>query len=145
MEQRLIAWMKSNLGKILESPRKEIFKGGGPPQNFKIVEVNENKKRIKVKFMRKDTLLPLKFWRFDKVLELIARGDWIRLGTRLSADDPSTIEWKLQEHAKKLYGRKTDFKTAPHISDILVLCGIAEYGYAKNPYSNRNNQALKKV
>ena len=70
---------------------------------------------------------------------------WIRLGTRLSAEDPSTIEWKLQEHAKKLYGRKADYKTAPHIGDILVLSGVAKYGYAINPHSERKNQALKKV
>jgi len=76
--------------------------------------------------MKKGTLLPLEFWRFDKVIELIAKGDWIRLGTRLSADGPSRTEWKLQEHAKKLYGRKTDFKIAPHIADILVLSGIAK-------------------
>ena len=145
MEKKLLEWINSNLGKVLESPRKEVFKIGSPPQNFKIVEVNENKKRIKVKFMKKGTLLPLEFWRFDKVIELIARGDWIRLGTSLKPDDPSTIEWKLQEHAKKLYGRKTDFKTAPHIGDILVLSGMAKYDYARNPHSNRKNQALKKV
>jgi len=98
MEKKLLEWLNSNLGEVLESPRKEIFKGGSPPQNFKIVEVNENKKLIKVKFMRKGTLLPLEFWRFDKVIRLVARGDWIRLGTRLSADDPSTIEWDLQEY-----------------------------------------------
>ena len=38
----------------------------------------------------------------------------------------TATEWKLQEHAKKLYGRKTDFKIAPHIADILVLSGIAK-------------------
>ena len=145
MEQRLTEWMKSNLGKILESPRKEMFKGGNAPQNFKIVEVNENKKRIKIKFMKMGTLLPLEFWRFDKVIELIARGDRIRLGTSLKPYDHLTIEWKLQEQAKKRYGRKSDSKTAPHIADILVLHGIAEYGYARNPKTNRNNQALKKV
>lgn len=145
MEKKLLEWINSNLGKVLESPRKEIFKRGRPPQNFKIIEVDENKKRIRIKFMRKGTPLPLEFWRFDKVIELIEKRDWIRLGTRLSADDPSTIEWKLQEHAKKLYGRKTDFKTAPHIGDILVLSGMAKYGYVRNPRSNRNNQALKKI
>ena len=131
MEKKLLNWMNSSLGKVLESPRKVIFKGGKPPQNFKIVEVNENMKRLKIKFMKVGTLLPLEFWRFDKVVELISGGDWIRLGARLSADDPSTIEWKLQEQAKKLYGRKTDFKTAPHIADILVLSRIAKYGYAR--------------
>ena len=145
MEKKLLEWINSNLGRVLEPPRNEAFKRGQPAQSFKILEVNENKKIIRVKFLKQGTPLPLEFWRFDKVIELIARGDWIRLGTRLRADDPSTIEWKLQEHAKKLYGRKTDYKTAPHIGDILVLSGMAKYGYARNPHSNRKNQALKKV
>lgn len=39
---------------------------------------------------------------------------------------PVYVEWKWKERAKKLYGRKTDFKIAPHIADILVLSGIAK-------------------
>ncbi len=48
MEKKLLDWINSNRDKVLESPRKEIFKRGRPPQNFKIVEVDEDKKRIKV-------------------------------------------------------------------------------------------------
>jgi len=61
MEKKLLEWINSNRDKVLESPRKEIFKRGSPPQNFKIGEVNKTKKRVKVKFMRKGTLLPLEF------------------------------------------------------------------------------------
>jgi len=61
MEKKLLEWINSNRDKVLGSPRKEIFKRGSPPRNFKIVEVDEDKKRIKVKFMRKGTLLPLEF------------------------------------------------------------------------------------
>jgi len=61
MEKKLLEWINSNRHKVLESPRKEIFKRGRPPQNFKIVEVDEDKKRIRVKFMKKGTLLPLEF------------------------------------------------------------------------------------
>lgn len=147
MRAELLEWIRSNLGKILQSPREKEFKRGRSPQNFKIVKLDEEGKRIVVQFMGSPsrTLLPLEFWRFDKVLDLISKGEWVRLGTRLFAEDPSTIEWKLQEHAKKLYGRKTDYKTAPHICDILVQSGIAKYGYAKNPYTKRQNQAIKLV
>jgi hypothetical protein len=50
MEKKLLEWINPNCDKVLESPRKEIFKGGRPPQNFKIVEVDEDKKRIKVTY-----------------------------------------------------------------------------------------------
>jgi len=53
MEKKLLEWINPNCDKVLESPRKEIFKGGRPPQNFKIVEVDEDKKRIKVTYWSK--------------------------------------------------------------------------------------------
>ena len=59
--------------------------------------------------MEQGTPLPLEYWRFDKEIELItkANGDYVRLGTSIYPDDPSTIEWKLQEHEKMLYNRKS--------------------------------------
>jgi len=139
--------MKENQGKILNSPREEAFKSKKVPQKFKIEEVNENKRRLKIKFMKQDTSLFLEFWRFNKVIELItkANGDYVRLGTSFYPDDSSTIEWKLQYHAKTLYDRTSDKKTASHVCDLLVLFGIAKYGYARNPYSQRKNQAIKKL
>ena len=147
MKAELLEWIRSNLGKVLQSPREEKFKRGKPPQNFKIVKLDEKRERIVVQFMGSPsrTLLPLEFWRFDKVLDLISKGEWARLGTRWFAEDSSTIEWQLQEYAKKLYKRKTDCKTAPHVCDILVLAGIAQYGYVKNPYTKRQNQAIKEL
>ena len=53
MEKILLEWINSNRDKVLESPRKEIFKRGRPPQNFKIVEVDEGKKRIEVMYQSK--------------------------------------------------------------------------------------------
>jgi len=93
--------------------------------------------------MKQDTILPLEFWKFNKVIEIItkANGDYVRLGTSLYPDDPSTIEWKLQEHAKTLYNRTTDTKTASHVCDLLVLSGMTEYGYARNPHSQRKNSS----
>lgn len=137
--------MKSNLNRIFESPCKTVFKGKRVPQDFKIVEVNEEKGVVKIQFVNTGAVLPLGFWRFDKTVEVLSKGEWVRLGTRLYADEPSTIEWTLQEHTKKIYGRKADTKTAPHICDILVVFGIAKYGYVENPISKRKNQAVKKI
>ncbi len=137
-------WLRLNLDKTFEFPRKNKFKEIAA-QDFKIIEVNEEKGVVKIRFMGSGTILPLEFWRFDKALEVISKDEWVRLGTRLMADDPSTLEYALQEYAKKHYSRKADTKTAPHICDILVLSGIAQYDYAKNPKTKRKNQAVKKI
>lgn len=143
MNRALLEWMRLNLNKTLESPRKTLFKERRNVQDFKIVEVNEGKEIVKIRFVESGTLLPLEFWRFNKTIEALSRGEWIRLGTRLYANEPSTLEWMLQEKAKKIYNRKTDTKTAPHICDILVLSEMAKYGYIKNPKTKRKNQAVK--
>lgn len=144
LNRKLLEWMKSKLNEVQRSPRKEVFTKGREPQDFKIVSVEETKKRIKIQFMKSGTLLPLEFWRLEKVIAIISKGGWVRLSTRFYAEDPSTIEWQLQDTAKKLYpNRRVDVKTAPHICDILVLAGIAEYGFVQNPYTKRLNQAIK--
>ena len=145
MDKHLLEWLKLNLGETFESPRKTKFKERIAIQDFKIVDVNEGKELVKIRFMSSGTILPLEFWRFDKALEVISKGEPVRLGTRLVAEDPSTLEYALQEHAKKRYGRKADTKTAPHVCDILVLSGVAEYDYVKNPKTKRKNQAVKKI
>lgn len=141
----LLDWLKLNVGRTFVSPRKHIFKERRSPQDFRIIDINEEKCVVKIRFMDRGTVLPLEFWRFDKVLEVISKGEWVRLGTRLAADDPSTLEYALQDYGKESYGRKADTKTAPHICDILVLSGIAKYGYVKNPKTKRKNQAIKKA
>jgi len=90
LEKKLLDWMKSNQGKILNSPREEVFKSKRVPQKFMIVEVDESKRRVKVKFMKQGTSLPLEYWRFNKVIELItkANGEYIRLGASIYPDAP---------------------------------------------------------
>jgi len=53
------------------------------------------------------------------------------------------LEWILQEHEKELYGRRAGTKTAPHVGDILVLAGVAEYDEIKNPKTRRMNRAIR--
>ncbi len=146
MDESLLKWLKSNRSQSLDSPRGTIFKT--KTQRFKIIRVNEVKQFIEIEFSKQFTVLRLEFWRFETALEVLRRnrGRWTRLGTRFYADDPDTIEWQIQKKAKEIYpDRHVDLKSAPHICDILVLAGIAEYGRSVNPITKRENQAAKLI
>lgn len=146
MDESLLRWLKSNQNQSFESPRRSVFRT--KTQRFRIVEVNETKGIVKIEFSKQFTELRLEFWRFEKTLELLNRnrGKWTRLGTRFDSDDPDTIEWQIQKKAKEVHPKRhVDLKSAPHVCDILVLSGIAEYGRAMNPITKRENQAVRLV
>jgi len=146
MDENLLEWLKSNLNLSFEPPRATIFKT--KTQRFRIVEVNEAKGIVKIEFSKQFTELRLEFWRFETTLVFLERnrGKWTRLGTRIDSDDPDTIEWQIQQKAKHIHpNRHIDYKSAPHVCDLLVLSGIAEYGKTINPMTDRENQAIRLV
>lgn len=139
----LLSWMRENLERRLVSPRKKVFGRGREPQDFKLVGLNEAGERVGMLFLESGTLLPLEFWRFREALELLSeKTGMVRLGTSLKSEDPDSLEWNLQRLERKLYERRSGTKTAPHVGDILVLAGLARYGWSRNPWSGRRNQAI---
>jgi len=146
MDENLLKWLRSNRKRSFESPRGIIFKT--KTQQFEIVKVDEAKGIVEIEFDKNKTPLRLESWRFETALETLFRnrGKWTRLGTRFNSDDPDTIEWQIQKKAKEIHpNRHVDLKSAPHVCDILVLSGIAEYGRAINPITKRENQAVRIV
>ncbi|MDH5733335.1 MAG: hypothetical protein OEY88_06075 [Candidatus Bathyarchaeota archaeon] len=146
MDESLLEWLKLNRSQSFDSPRGTIFKT--KTQRFKIIRVNEETQFIEIEFSKRFTVLRLEFWRFKTTLGILRknRGRWTRLGTRFYADDPDTIEWQIQKKAKEIHpDRHVDLKSAPHVCDILVLTGIAEYGRVINPKTGRGNQAVRLV
>lgn len=146
MDRRLLGWLKSKRNQSFDSPRGSVFKT--KTQRFRIVKVEEAKRLVEIEFSKQFTLLRLEFWRFETAMEMLERnrGKWTRLGTRINADDPDTIEWQIQRKARQIHpNRHIDLKSAPHVCDILVLSGIAEYGRAVNPMTKRENQAIRLI
>lgn len=144
VDRDLIHWLRSNSGASFESPRRDIFKTRA--QDFRIIDVDEEREIVRIQFNQNKTVLRLEFWRFDTAMDVLNtnNGEWIRLGTSFYPHDAETLEYQIQQKAKAIYpNRNVDTKTAPHISDILVLSGIAEYGRALNPHTRRKNQAVR--
>lgn len=136
-----IKFAKDNIGVEFESPRKE-FGGSNPPQNFKIIEVDDNKKRIIIVF-KSGTPLPLEYWRFEETLNFINMNEFVPIGASINEKyHKDSLEGVLKERAKKKSQKKTDTKTAPHIADLLQLAGIAELGKTKSS-NNRIVQGIK--
>ena len=141
----LLAFMKNNKGKVFESPRK-IFKHGRPPQNFKIIDINESKIKIKIKIkiqFESKTVLPIEYWRLKKSISFIDNNDFVPIGASVSENyQINSLEGRLKEKAKNDSKKSTDTKTAPHIADLLVLSGIAEFGKA-NSINGREVQGIR--
>lgn len=145
MEEHLLKWLRSNLNQSFESPRKAIFKTS--THDFKIMELDEVKEIVKIRFeSERRPILPLQYWRFDVALKILVenKDKWTRLGTSIHAYDRETIEWYIQETARRIYpNRLEDKKSTPHVCDLIVLAGIAEYGSVINPKTGMKNQAVR--
>ena len=141
MDQRVLSWLKNNIGKTFESPRKEVFKIY--PSPIKIVAADENKKRVEFDFVEKQTkALPLHFWMFDRTLPYLRtnKEKFIWLGARVQPPyDDDTVEGQIW---KEPYPYSSPYKISPHICDVLVLVGVAEYGYT-NSTKGRSVQGVK--
>ena len=138
----LLTFMINNKGNEFESPRK-IFKHGRVPQNFTIIEINESKNRIKIQF-KSETVLPIEYWRLKESISFIANNDFVPIGASVSENyHINSLEGRLKEKAKNDFiNKSTDTKTAPHIADLLVLSGIAEFGDAYS-IKNRKVQGIR--
>ena len=74
-----LVWLKSHLGTVVSSPRKDIFRKKA--QDFEIVDVDEQKERVKNRFEEKNsTWLPLTFSMFDRAIESEVKGISLKEG-----------------------------------------------------------------
>jgi len=138
----LLDWCRSNEGKALSSPRRK-FSIGKTPQDFSILQVNDSKSQLRIQFLESGTILPLEYWRIKSAIEfLTGRSDYVWIGARIGEPEGISLENHLKTISKKMYGRKADTKTAPHVSDLLVLAGLADYDWTKSR-EGRKVQGIK--
>ena len=140
MNKVLLAWMKANEGKVTSSPRSR-------GKSFEISEVSEKKEIVKIRFEgRENIALPLTFEMFERALSIISKkqGEWVRLGTSVTNAQPNTIEGEIWKKPFPI-NYKIPYKSASHVSDFLVLSGLAEYGKIVNPISGRKVQAIRSI
>ncbi len=144
MDTRILDWLEANKGKTFASPRSEVF--GRRTEDFEIVSIKSD--RVNIRFGGANYVaLPLIFSMFDRVLNCLQKnkGKSVRLGAKVSPPyDNGTLEAEIW---KKPYpaGLKSSYKAAPHICDILVLSGLAEYIKVENSLTTRMIQGAKLI
>ena len=97
---------------------------------------------IRIKFRdSKYRALPLHFWMFDRTLEHLANypNESKPLGAKLT---PPYMRGSVEE---AIWGKpfpkiNTEYKSSPHICDILYYAGFIEYRPSRNPENNRKVQ-----
>jgi hypothetical protein len=138
MNNILLNWLKNNIGKVFPSQREGAY-------SIKIVGVDEEIQKVHVEFIGGGSALPIFFSMFDRALAYLGanKDRIIRLGARVKEPfDPDTIEGKLWERPVP-YPTKTPYKSSPHVCDILVVAGFAEYSKCSNPNTGRIVQGVR--
>ena len=123
---------------------KKIFNSRREPKDFKITHVDEPNNKIRIKFREsKYQALPLHFWMFDRSIQhLQEKQGYTPLGTAVK---PPYIKGSVEEAIwkKPFPTGSSEYKASSHICDILALMDIIEYGFARNPESNRRVQGAR--
>lgn len=116
----------------MSQPRKKFF--GGRSEKAKRFRLSFNPKSDKVTFdFENGAKLAIELWRICESLDFLRKHKVVEIGGRISENYSSySLEGHLKELTKFKYGRATDTKTAPHITDLLVLVGIAELDFIKS-------------
>jgi len=136
--KHVLNWCKSNVGKVFSSPRSK-FSIKRTPQDFSILEVDDSKSQLRIQFLESGTILPLEYWRIKSSIEfLTGKSGYVSIGSSIS----EPVGFSLGHYLKEKSGRKADTKTAPHIGDLLVLAGLADYEWTKSR-EGRKVQGIK--
>jgi hypothetical protein len=141
MDERVLNWLKVNVGETFESPRSKVSKR--KKYDLRVVSVGSN--RVNIDFVRsKYHAMPLYFWMFDRTLKYLQEneGRAVRLGAKLIPPyESDTVEGQIWR--KPCLTGNTSYKAAPHVCDILALASLVEYVLASNPETCRKVQAVK--
>ena len=111
---------------------------------FTITLVDERKKFVRIKFVgSKSQALPLYFSMFDRTLEYLRKNPTTiyPIGARLQPPYPKeSIEGEIWKDPKPY---SSEYKSSPHVLDILVHAGLAKYAYTRSRDSGRKVQGAQ--
>ena len=143
MDTQVLTWLQANLGRQFKSPRVEVF--GRRTEVFEITSIKPD--RVYIRFgQNTHEALPLLFSMFDRVLDCLRDQDRpVRLGAKVNPPyEANTIEAVIWQRPYP-GGFTNSYKAGPHVCDILVLAGLAEYLTVLNPKTSRRVQGVKVI
>jgi hypothetical protein len=135
--ESLTRYLRKARGKVIRVDRP-----GSRRRRFdlRINYFDEDSGKVSITFVGgRSNGLPLYFWMFERVVEsLRIGGGFVPIGARLA---PPYIEGSLE--AAVWVGKKSPYKSAPHLCDILADAGLVAYGEARSPETGRRVQAAR--
>ena len=136
--------LSAYIGKWITPPRIKAFNTRA--QKYKLVKMNESENYLEIKF-ESGTVLRLHYWRFNKVIDVLTKAGerYVQVGSKIYSESTDTIEGILRREALLMVYPYANLRTAPFVCDLIVLCGIAQYGYTVNPRTLRKVQGVRKT
>lgn len=132
------------MGKMVTPPRNKAF--NIEAQRYLIIKMNEPAQGVDCRF-ESGTPIRLHYWRFNHVIDMLnkTKTEYIPIGSSYNPEKTYTIEGSLMKEAKEKGYPSAGLRTAPFVCDLIVHCGYAEYGYTKNPKTDRKVQGIRKT
>ncbi|MHA1401891.1 MAG: hypothetical protein ACTSQE_16190 [Candidatus Heimdallarchaeaceae archaeon] len=139
MELGLLKWLNEKEGAFYPSPRKEVF--GRNPKGFTLSLIDHENEAVRVTFEDSyNYALPLYFVMFDRVIEYLSANPntVYPIGARLQPPYPTdSIEGEIWKDPKPY---STEYKSSPHVLDILYYAGYIKYAYTTDRDTGRKIQ-----
>ena len=128
--EKIIEFLEKNKGEVISSPRS-LF-GDNDAGEFEITDINREKEYITIK-PEGSIELPFEFSLIKKAADLVLSEGVVSLESEEDSSGPAVLEkilkeWQLEENQQML-----NTKFVPYIADLIVLSGVAAYGWVKTP------------
>lgn len=128
--EKILKYLEENKGGLIKSPRS-LF-GDDVTESFEIIDINRENEYLIIK-PEGSIELPFEFSLVERAIELVLSEGVISIESGENPNGPVVLEkilkdWQFTENHQKL-----STKYVPYIADLIVLSGIASYGWVNVP------------
>lgn len=126
----ILEYLEKNKGGVISSPRS-LF-GDKDAGNFEIIDINRDKEYITIK-PEGSIEMPFEFSLIKRAVDLVLSEGVASLESEENSKGPVVLEKVLKDWQFTENNQMLNTKYVPYIADLIVLSGVAAYGWVKTP------------
>lgn len=132
--EKILKYLEENKGGLINSPRS-LF-GDEDAGSFEIVDIDREKEYITIK-PEGSIGLPFEFSLIEKAADIVLSEGVTSIESEEDPEGPAVLEKILKDWQFSENNQMLSTKYVPYIADLIVLSGIASYGWVKTPEGNK--------
>lgn len=126
----ILEYLEKNKGGAIPSPRS-LF-GDTDAGNFEIKDINHEKEYITIK-PEGSIEIPFEISLLAKATDIVLSEGVVSLESEEDPDGPVVLEKTLKDWQQTENNQTLNTKYVPYLADLIVLSGVASYGWVKTP------------